>query len=434
MREDLPGYSLALVDLSDVSLPLPPRNVLQQQYLTLAGVMERVAREMRNTLESGLRAQSMQPTIRYRIKTFDSYYEKLLRRATPERRAIGSVPITDIIGLRIVAPFVEDVRRAERVVREHFEILEAEQKGAEFSFREFGYESLHLLCEVPGAIAESLRARDLPPVEVQVRTILQDAWAEVEHELVYKGEFVPFDEPIRRRLAALNANLSLADSIFQEIRDYQRELQRELSRRRTEFTGFLRDRLGMAREELAEEHSRRARVQGMPRSQLRRYGVDQLLLDSLLAHNSGAYERAVGLYTMGLEQARDPRVEAILRLHRAMARFAVEQLEEARSDLERVIELDPGNARAWFYLAGCQWMASETEAAMDSLGSVLRLDPRNADAFYARARIHADNGSRESALADLRAALQHQPKFPEARALADQLSGAQTGERAALRE
>lgn len=408
--------------------------MLQQQYLTLAGVMERVAREMRNTLETGLREQGMQPTIRYRIKTFDSYYEKLLRRATPERQAIGSVPITDVIGLRIVAPFVEDVRRAESVVREHFAILESEQKGAEFSFREFGYESLHLLCRVPDSLAESLRARDLPPVEVQVRTILQDAWAEVEHELVYKGEFIPFDEPIRRRLAALNANLSLADSIFQEIRDYQRELQRELSHRRTEFSGFLRDRLGMDREEASAEHSRRTRVQGVPRSQLRRNGVDQLLLDSLLAHNSGAYERAIGLYTMGLEQARDPRVEAILRLHRAMARFAVERLEDARLDLERVIAVDPGNSRAWFYLASCQWMSGEPEAALDSLGSVVRLDPRNADAYFARARIHADSGSREAALADLHAALNHRPEFPQARSLADELSDAQTTARAALRE
>ena len=71
--------------------------------------------------------------------------------------------------------------------------------------------------------------------EIQIRTILQDAWAEVEHELVYKSEFSPFDLPLRRKLASTNASLSLADIIFQEIRDYQTKLQREVDERRASF-------------------------------------------------------------------------------------------------------------------------------------------------------------------------------------------------------
>ena len=64
-------------------------------------------------------------------------------------------------------------------------------------------------------------------VEVQVRTILQDAWAEVEHELIYKSHFrFPNSDSIRKKLAAVNASLSLADMIFQEIRDAQKEMAR----------------------------------------------------------------------------------------------------------------------------------------------------------------------------------------------------------------
>ncbi|MFS6554050.1 hypothetical protein VPJ68_00820, partial [Parabacteroides distasonis] len=66
-------------------------------------------------------------------------------------------------------------------------------------------------------------------------TILQDAWAEVEHELIYKTEFTPFDAPLRRKLASVNASLSLADTIFQEIRDYQKNFQRQVDRRRASF-------------------------------------------------------------------------------------------------------------------------------------------------------------------------------------------------------
>ena len=71
--------------------------------------------------------------------------------------------------------------------------------------------------------------------EIQLCTILQDAWSEVEHELVYKTNFNPFDEPLKRKLAALNATLNLSDTLFQEIRDYQRLLQSELNKRRESF-------------------------------------------------------------------------------------------------------------------------------------------------------------------------------------------------------
>ena len=103
-------------------------------------------------------------------------------------------------------------------------MLDVERKGSERSFREFGYESIHLLVELPEDLREEARGFDRPAFEVQLRTILQEAWAEVEHELVYKAEFTPFDEPMKRKLAALNANLSLSDIIFQEILDYQRRL------------------------------------------------------------------------------------------------------------------------------------------------------------------------------------------------------------------
>ena len=48
---------------------------------------------------------------------------------------------------------------------------------------------------------------------------------------IYKIEFNPFDIPLRRKLASLNAMLSLADITFQEIRDYQNKLQKELEDR-----------------------------------------------------------------------------------------------------------------------------------------------------------------------------------------------------------
>ena len=70
---------------------------------------------------------------------------------------------------------------------------------------------------------------------MQVCTALQDAWSEVEHSLFYKTEFSPFDETLKRKLSALNANLTLSDILFQEILDYKKNLHKQLKKRRENF-------------------------------------------------------------------------------------------------------------------------------------------------------------------------------------------------------
>ena len=110
------------------------------------------------------------------------------------------IPITDIIGIRVVCPFLGDLERAVKELASAFSVTEIERKGAERSFREFGYESIHLLVELPMELGAARPGLDVKVCEIQLRTILQEAWAEVEHELVYKNEFTPFDEPMKRKV------------------------------------------------------------------------------------------------------------------------------------------------------------------------------------------------------------------------------------------
>lgn len=181
----------------------------------------------------------LQPTLKYRLKSFESLRSKLRKRNYSEQSGNGEHGVsklpTDLLGMRIVCPFIEDIHLCEQIIEQHYSVVEREQKGAQYSFHEFGYESIHYLVQLPEHVAESCNLDPEFMCEIQLRTILQDAWAEVEHELVYKADFSPFDEPLRRKLAALNANLSLADIVFQEIRDYQRQLNHQMQRRRDSF-------------------------------------------------------------------------------------------------------------------------------------------------------------------------------------------------------
>ena len=54
-------------------------------------------------------------------------------------------------------------------------------------------------------------------MELQVRSILQHAWASLQHDLMYKGERTPTDS-VRRRLIALAGLLELADHEFMAVR------------------------------------------------------------------------------------------------------------------------------------------------------------------------------------------------------------------------
>ena len=208
--------------MKGVSLPLAPKDQLQRRYDEHVDSLEKLIDELARRVRAMIVGVDVRATVKYRVKSFDSYFRKLIRLSRLPGADRQQVVLTDLIGLRVVCPFLEDVTEAERALHGAFVIREVDRKGSAFSVREFGYDSIHCLLEVPQDLLESFDLDGPLDCEVQLRTILQDAWAEVEHELVYKSEFTPFDEQLQRKLAALNANLSLSDITFQEIREYQR--------------------------------------------------------------------------------------------------------------------------------------------------------------------------------------------------------------------
>ncbi|MBN1127457.1 MAG: hypothetical protein JXA71_00620, partial [Chitinispirillaceae bacterium] len=128
-----------------------------------------------------------------RVKSFDSYFDKLLGLLkTWDGKGATPCP-ADILGFRIVHPFLETLGMTERKLRVIFDFEEVERKGANLSFNAFGYQSIHLLVKLPRELVKAHPKADLPLFEIQLRPILQDAWAEVEHELIYKKDSSPFD-------------------------------------------------------------------------------------------------------------------------------------------------------------------------------------------------------------------------------------------------
>jgi putative GTP pyrophosphokinase len=395
---------------------LPERNSLRAQYDATAEARRHIKRDLTETLESLLHHFSSPPLIKGRPKEFDSYYKKYLRIL----KNGGDVTISDLIGLRVICPFLEDLSAAEQVIRGHFTVTELDHKGSAFSFKEFGYESIHLLIEIPQELLEKYGDCLCTQAEIQIRTILQDAWAEVEHELVYKAEFTPFDDPMKRKLAAVNASLSLADSIFQEIRNYQRQLNSELDKRRGSFYRKIEEATDGLIFEESDAEIRSEEVK-LPSRSDKSATIDDLLLNALYAHNKNQFDEAIGFYSRILEIKQEPSVTSLIYKHRGMAHFARSRYEEAIADFGKALECDPKSYKSAYYLGVVHSVQREYEKAIEDFTVSLTINPYQNFTLYRRGQAYYHEADYPAALADCEASLALDPTSLTAVKLRDML-------------
>jgi putative GTP pyrophosphokinase len=160
------------------------RNYLRQEYEQFLPALTLTVKELEKRIEKLSLAYASNVRVKGRVKSFESYYKKHLRLLKKGHDGPG---ITDLVGIRIICLFVEDLAAVEKLLAKEFRIVEVERKGDAHNFREFGYASIHLLVELPEDLTTKLEGSLCKTAEIQIRTILQDAWAEVEHELIYKA-------------------------------------------------------------------------------------------------------------------------------------------------------------------------------------------------------------------------------------------------------
>lgn len=131
--------------------------------------------------------------------------------------------ITDQIGVRVITYVLSDVSAVADLLASTFTVLDDRDLGQETASEgRFGYSSRHVLLtpdpeHVSATVLEELGGQ---PASVQLRTVLQHAWAEFEHDIRYKGQ-VPaaFGPDLDRRFTLAAGLLDLADREFSMIRE-----------------------------------------------------------------------------------------------------------------------------------------------------------------------------------------------------------------------
>jgi putative GTP pyrophosphokinase len=385
----------------------PDQNTQRQIYDQYVEARHFIIRDMEGRIGVALSHLATRPTIKGRLKSFSSYFKKYLRIL----KSGNSEPrINDLMGIRVVCPFIEDVALAEAVIKENFEVYETERKG-HYTFKEFGYESTHLLIKIPEDIIRKRGNAGSDTLEVQIRTILQDAWAEVEHELVYKAEFNPFDDPMKRKLAAVNANLSLADIIFQEIRTYQRQLHGELGKRRESFFQKIEESTDALLFDSSDKKSE-SPVSVPPAGLVLadNASIDDLLLNALTAHNRNSFDEAIALYSRILELRPEGPIESLIYKHRGMANFAQSKYQDAIADFSNALELDQKSYKAAYYRGVVHSVLKQYAEAVDDFTQSLAINPYQSFCLFRRGQAYFHIGDFPQALSDCEASLALEPK------------------------
>lgn len=153
-----------------------------------------------------------------RTKDIESFRTKIEREDKPYTDPINQV--TDLAGIRIVTYLLADVERVSAIIREAFEIDEANSinKSAALDADQFGYLSVHYVVKLNAnraLLPENKTFKDLR-AEIQIRTVLQHAWAAFDHKLRYKkAEEIP--DELRRELYSISALLEVADKSFESL-------------------------------------------------------------------------------------------------------------------------------------------------------------------------------------------------------------------------
>lgn len=169
-----------------------------------------------------------------RVKTKASLAEKIIKK--DKYRSLDD--ITDILGLRIITYFEDDISKIEEILNREFTVdwSNSVDKG-NIEIDKFGYRSIHFILQISEHKAKTIEYADYKNIrfEIQIRSILQHSWAEIEHDLGYKS-FTDIPQKAQRTFYRVAALLEQADIEFtklkKEIHEFENSVSKNLRNKR----------------------------------------------------------------------------------------------------------------------------------------------------------------------------------------------------------
>lgn len=151
-------------------------------------------------------------SIKSRIKSIPSIHEKLRRRNLPLSLESISENLNDIAGVRVICGFLDDIYLLADCLIQQDDIKLIAKKDYIKNPKPNGYRSLHLIVEIPIFLYNEKR---FMRVEVQLRTIAMESWANLEHKLRYKKNLS--QKTLEKTSELLNECAELSETLDQKM-------------------------------------------------------------------------------------------------------------------------------------------------------------------------------------------------------------------------
>ena len=209
-----------------------------EEYSDSRGSYEDCLNYVENTVKNIIKSKSINVhEIIGRVKTVESLEGKVKRK-----NYSNLAEITDLCGIRIITYFSDDVDKIAELISQEFEVdvKNTIDKRKSEDPTKFGYVSLHY---VVGLKEENTsptlygRFKNIK-LEIQIRTVMQHAWAEIEHDLGYKSE-EDIPDKYRRQFSILAGLIELADDNFVQLKNnivnYEKEAKEKLANLKAEL-------------------------------------------------------------------------------------------------------------------------------------------------------------------------------------------------------
>lgn len=192
---------------------------LLQEYDDQIRLYQSCAAEVEHQIRNIINASGINcNAIVSRVKARDSIAEKAHRK---EGKYSTISDITDVVGVRIITYYSDDVDKIAKIIEREFDVDKENSidKRTALEPDRFGYCSVHYVVKMSPERLALLENRAFEGIkfEIQIRSVLQHAWAEIEHDIGYKSE-ITIPREMRRSFSRIAGLLEIADKEFNQIR------------------------------------------------------------------------------------------------------------------------------------------------------------------------------------------------------------------------
>ncbi len=158
-----------------------------------------------------------------RLKTEKSIIDKLNKKGYEVTTKNMISHVHDIIGIRIVCSFLEDIYDIVDIIKSSKQFKIKEEKDYIKNPKSTGYMSYHLIVLVPIYLNETVEHVE---AEIQIRTSAMDFWASIDHKVQYKfPSEIP--EEVKKEMYNCSLDIRKLDEKMQQLNEFVNKYNKE---------------------------------------------------------------------------------------------------------------------------------------------------------------------------------------------------------------